>query len=202
MKQQSPIDIAAADGVFPGKITFSYLPSQLHLLNNGYTVQVNPRAGSYVTVGEKRYDLVQYHFHCPSEHFVKGLRFDLEAHLVHQGPAAGLAVEAVLFQQGEENTLLQAVWDYIPCQAGSEGKPEGVMVDPRSMIPSAGKYWAYTGSLTTPPYTEGVQWFVFQPPRRVSPAQIERFTSLFGQNARLVQPLHGRVVLEGVLRGP
>jgi carbonic anhydrase len=196
---QSPIDISRVAGSASLSVRFNYAPTPLHILNTGHTVQVNPQAGSYLEVEARRYDLKQFHFHTPSEHMVAGQQYDMEAHLVHESPGGELVVVGLLFQLDEENGLLHTLLECIPLESGRERQYQEVVIDPGTMIPSAGKFYTYGGSLTTPPYTEGVLWFLLQELQPVSQAQLDQFSSLFGPNARVVQPLHERVVLEGRL---
>lgn len=178
---------------------FHYTPTPLHMLNTEHTVQVNPQAGSYLEVEAQRYDLKQFHFHTPSEHLVAGQQYDMEAHLVHESPRGELVVVGLLYQLGAENHFLRTLWEHIPHEPGSECQYQEVVIDPGTMIPPTGKFYTYGGSLTTPPYTEGVLWFLHQELQPVSQAQLDRFASLFGHNARVVQPLHGRIVVESRL---
>jgi len=196
---QSPIEIRQVAGSASVSVVLNYVPTSLHMLNTGHTVQVNPQVESYLTIDNRRYDLKQFHFHAPSEHLVKGEQYDMEVHLVHEGSRGELAVVGVLYQRGDESDFIRSLWEHIPPEPGGEYLAKGATIRPSVMIPPAGKFYTYDGSLTTPPYTEGVLWFLFQESYPVSPAQIDKFSALFGQNARAVQPLHGRMVLEGRL---
>jgi carbonic anhydrase len=123
----------------------------------------------------------------------------MEAHLVHQNSADEIAVVGILYNCGEANALIKTVWEHIPRNPGGEQTPAGEVINPLDLIPPESLYYAYTGSLTTPPYTEGVKWILFHPPQPVSTSQLGQFTDLFGKNARPVQSLLGRKVLEGTL---
>ncbi|UCD36713.1 MAG: carbonic anhydrase family protein [Fidelibacterota bacterium] len=199
---QSPIDLTQVAGSSSLNVTFHYTPTPLQLINTGHTVQVNPQVENYMTIDNRRYELKQFHFHAPSEHLVNGEQCDLEAHLVHEGPDGELAVVGLFYRLGAENDLISVLWERIPSEPGSEQIYPEAVIDPRIMITPAGQFYTYDGSLTTPPYTEGVKWVLLQSPLTVSSNQLEVFIERFGENARPVQPLHGRVVLEGSLSAP
>lgn len=196
---QSPIHIEHTTGAADEIIKLHYEPAPLHIINTGHTVQVNLQPGSFMTIGKVRYDLQQFHFHVPSEHLVRNQTFAMEAHLVHQNSAGEIAVIGILFNCGPPNLLIKIVWEFLPPGSGEEHTQPDTVIVPVQLIPGESPYFSYTGSLTTPPYTEGVKWVLFQAPLTVSTSQLEQFTTLFGQNAQPVQPLLGREVLEGRL---
>jgi len=195
-KNQSPIDITNAVKADLSLIQFSYKPVQLKIINNGHTIQVNYAEGSFINVGGKPYQLVQFHFHHPSEEKIKGKNFDMVAHLVHKSAEGNLAVVAVLIKKGQANALIEALWANLPKEEGTEIVPANVMIDASGLLPAQQGYYTFTGSLTTPPCTEGVTWFVLKAPIELSSAQINRFAHFYKHNARPVQPLDGRVVSE------
>ncbi len=198
---QTPIDLPASAGADPApRLTFSYHPFPMSLLNNGHTVQVVAASGSWVATGTAptdRYELTQFHFHSPAEHTVAGKTFDLELHLVHKNAAGNLLVVGVLFQKGKENPLLAPIFTRAPTEAGKDPVAQGQeMVDPAALLPVSSAYLHYTGSLTVPPCTEGVAWYVMASPGEVSEAQIARYQALFhGATNRPVQPLGQRKVV-------
>lgn len=195
-KQQSPIDIrstAARKATLP-PLQFSYQPVPLRIVDNGHSVQINYAPGSFVTVGDKRYDLLQFHFHRPSEEALDGRRRDMVAHLVHKDAQGQLAVVAVLLEAGAASPLLETLWDRIPAAKGSEQLDEAVRVNAADLLPVDRGYFTFAGSLTTPPCSEGVTWFVLKKPGALSTQQIARFAVRYPMNARPVQSLHGRVI--------
>jgi carbonic anhydrase len=196
---QSPIHIEHTDGSTADVIQLHYEPFPLHIVNTGHTVQVNPEPGSFITIEKTQYHLHQFHFHVPSEHQIRNQIFAMEGHLVHQSAAGKFAVIGILYNCGHPNPLVKLLWEHLPRNNGNEQTIADVIVDPRALIPADGQYFSYTGSLTTPPNSEGVQWILFQQPHTVSTSQLEQFTNLFGKNARSVKPLLGRRVLEGQL---
>jgi carbonic anhydrase len=195
-KSQSPIDITAATPTAVGGIAFNYQTTPLHMVNNGHTIQVNANTNSSITVQGKEYKLVQFHFHSPSEHMISGKHYAMEVHLVHKNDAGQLAVVGVLMQPGKPHALLQTLVEQFPAEVNQEKVVPTVRLNPKDLLPSETQYYHYDGSLTTPPCSEGVAWFVMKTPIEVSAAQVEQFTAAMHHNARPVQPLHERVVLE------
>lgn len=194
-KNQSPIDITSAIKADLPPIQFAYNPVQLRIINNGHSIQVNYPEGSYITVGDKTYQLIQFHFHHPSEEKIKGKNFDMVAHLVHKNSEGNLAVVAVLIKKGHANTFIQNLWAHLPKEEAEE-VPANVTIDVSGLLPAQYGYYTYTGSLTTPPCSEGVTWFVLKTPIEFSSDQINQFAHFYKHNARPVQPLDGRVVSE------
>ncbi len=195
-KNQSPIDIRGTRKADLPPIQFAYQPAQLRIINNGHSIQVNYTEGSFITVGGKPYQLVQFHFHHPSEEKIKGKNFEMVAHLVHKSVEGNLAVVAVLIKKGQANAFIETLWSHLPKEEGVEEAPADVTIDASKLLPAQHGYYTYTGSLTTPPCTEGVTWFVLKTPIEVSSAQINQFAHFYKNNARPVQPLDGRVVSE------
>lgn len=195
-KRQSPIDIRDVIPADLPPLEPTYQAVQLAIVDNGHTVQVNtPGAGSLMVEGES-YDLMQFHFHRPSEEKINGKAFDMVAHLVHRSGSGKLAVIAVPIQ-GEkkaESKLLRTLWNNLPLEAGKPMLPEGISIDPSQLLPKNRAYYTYMGSLTTPPCTEGVRWFVFKQPLAASPEQIASFGKLYPNNARPAQASNGRTV--------
>ncbi len=199
-RNQSPVDILNPVGVKRlDPLEFAYAPAPLEILNNGHTIQVNYAPGSHVTAGGVRYQLLQFHFHSPSENQVKSRPFPLEMHLVHKDDAGKLAVVGVFFETGSGQPVLASVWEHMPEQKVEAPIQTGETVDANALLPPPGKraYYHFSGSLTTPPCSEGVNWFVLESPLQVSQQQVDRFLEVIGANARPVQSLNGRVVMAG-----
>ena len=195
-KLQSPIDIREAKSADLPAITFSYRPSPLKLIDNGHTVQVTYAPGSFITVGNQRYELQQFHFHHPSEERVAGKSYPMVAHLVHKNAAGQLAVVAVLLSKGTANSLVEKLWRYLPVAPGKEVAPKSETIDVTDLLPSSRGYYTFTGSLTTPPCSEGVTWFVLKSPTQISGGEVLTFARRYPHNARPVQPLDGRVITQ------
>ena len=192
-KRQSPIDIRPGIAVDLESIKFNYKPTQFRVFDNGHTIQVNVGAGSTIEVMGKRYELVQFHFHKPSEERVEGRAFPMVAHFVHKDLEDNLAVIAVLLDEGAENPVIQAVWNNIPLEKESEVLASGVL-EPARLLPENRAYWTYMGSLTTPPCSEGVLWMVMKQPVPISAEQVAIFGRLYKNNARPIQPANNRLI--------
>jgi carbonic anhydrase len=195
-KTQSPIDIkskSAKAGELPA-IAFDYRASPLRIIDNGHTVQVNYAPGSSITVDGARYDLVQFHFHKPSEEKVDGKSFDMVAHLVHKDAQGRLAVVAVPLMRGKENAAIATLWKNLPHEKEHEAANDAVSINAADLLPAQRGYYSFQGSLTTPPCSEGVQWFVLKQPTSISGQEIAAFGKLYPMNARPVQALNGREI--------
>jgi carbonic anhydrase len=193
--RQSPIDLANAAPADLPNIVFHYQPSNLRVVNNGHTVQVNYDPGSFIEVGGKRYDLQQFHFHAPSEHAVNGASLAAEMHLVHIAADGQPGVVAILLAHGEENPALKEVWNALPKAPGPEVAP-GTRVNAAAMLPQDPGTFRYIGSLTTPPCTEGVAWLVMTRPMPIGMTQVDAFRNIFEPNNRPLQRTAGRELVE------
>jgi carbonic anhydrase len=194
-KKQSPIDIKGAKkGNLPA-IGFNYGQTNAEVVNNGHTIQVNLSGGGDVKVASGDYKLLQFHFHTPSEEKVNGKAYPLVAHLVHKSDAGKLAVVAVLFKQGQKNAALEKVFAAMPAKENGKADLAGGM-NVTKLLPTKRSYWAFEGSLTTPPCSEEVQWHVLKEAVEMSKEQIAAFKKLYPMNARPVQALNGRVLQE------
>ena len=194
--RQSPIDIRNPQKADLPPIQFDYKPSPLHIVDNGHTVMINYGPGSFITVGGNRYALKQFHFHRPSEETINGKGYEMVVHLVHADHEGNVAVVAVLLQKGEDNLLVHELWTDLPKEKEREEDLEGVQIDVAGLLPVDRGYYTYSGSLTTPPCSENVTWFVLKRPVTVSAAEIQRFSKLYRHDTRPTQPLYGRIVLE------
>jgi carbonic anhydrase len=192
---QSPIDIRQTRPATSGApIALDYRDSVLSVVNNGHTIQVDYEPGSSITVGGTRYELLQFHFHRPAEERVQGRVYALDAHLVHRAADGTLAVVAVLFDEGARQPTIDTIWRQLPRTSGEQRTVSNVMINAGGLLPADRSYYAYMGSLTTPPCSEDVRWHVLKTPSSVSTMQLHLFP--FPMNARPVQPLNGRVVDE------
>ncbi len=195
-QEQSPIDIRRPHLDTALKpIEFHFLAGPVTLENNGHTVLIHVVPGSYIVAGGVRYDLLQFDFHHPSEAAVKGILSDMDVHFVLKSASGKLAVIAVRLNAAQDfpNATLETLWTHLPT---TDGATEEItdMVDPAGLLPTDRSYWTYMGSLTRPPCTEGVLWFVLQQELSISRASLNAFTSLFPMNARPLQDPHGRRV--------
>lgn len=198
-KEQSPIDIRDAKLAQLPELRFEYKTGPIKIINNGYTaVRVNyaPGNGNFLVVGDKRYELVQFHFHRPSEEQINGRAYDMVIHLMHKGSDGKVVAVAVLLREGSANATVRELWKYMPQTPGAEHEVPGVEINPTGLLPRETSYYRYEGSVTAPPCTEGVTWFVLKTPMIVSSAQISAFAKLYPHDVRPPQPLNGRVVIE------
>ena len=196
-KHQSPIDIEHAHAETLPPLDFAYQPIPLTVTDTGHTFQVNAPAGSGgFTVGGEHYDLVQFHFHRPSEEEIHGHRQAMVAHLVHKNAQGELAVVAVLIRQGDSNGFLKQVFDHFPAKGASEASVSGATLNLSEFLPSQRGYYTFDGSLTTPPCSEHVRWFVLKSAVSASAAQVQQFAARYPRDARPVQPLNDRTVAE------
>jgi carbonic anhydrase len=191
-KVQSPIDIRGAKSADLPAIKFDYKPSPLKVIDNGHTIQVNYAPGSSIEVGGARYELLQFHFHKPSEEKINGKAHDMVAHLVHKGADGKLAVVAVLLDKGGANPAIDAIWKNLPKEKEKEAAVATVTVDAAALLPADKGYYTFQGSLTTPPCSEEVRWLVLKTPTKIAASEIAAFGKLYPMNARPTQPLNGR----------
>jgi len=196
-KEQSPIDIRGAKlNKTLQPIEFHYLAASVELENTGNTVVVHVKPGSYIVAGGVRYELQDLDFHHPGEEAVNGKLTDMDVHLNHKSADGKLAILAVRLSesQGDPNAILASLWQHLPKEAGTRDKDPD-MVNPGGLLPGDRGYWTYTGSLTTPPCTEGVLWFVFEQPVSISRAQLRAFEALgYRINSRPLQDRNGRKI--------
>ncbi|MCB1885962.1 MAG: carbonic anhydrase family protein [Rhodocyclaceae bacterium] len=191
--RQSPIDISDGIRVDLAPIEFSYLPSYFRIVDNGHTVQVNLGTGSTIRVMGRTYDLIQFHFHRPSEFRIGGRGYDMEVHLVHQDLDGRLAVVSVMLERGTAHPIVQTLWNNLPLERQASYAPE-IAIDPNDLLPVDRRYATFMGSLTTPPCTEGVMWMVMRQPVQVSVDQIAIFSRLHPMNARPLQDMADRLI--------
>ncbi|HDX8594942.1 TPA: carbonic anhydrase [Aeromonas dhakensis] len=195
-RNQSPVNLSGLVKAELAPLQFHYLAGGHSVTNNGHTVQVDYAPGSSLELDGMHFELKQFHFHAPSENLIEGKSYPLEGHLVHANDQGELAVVAVMFELGKANGALSQVWQSLPAKAGEQRQlKEPVSAEP--LLPAKRDYYRFSGSLTTPPCSEGVRWLVMKEPVQVSQAQIDAFKAvMLHPNNRPVQPLHGRLVLQ------
>lgn len=192
--QQSPIDIARAVNADVPNIAVGWSNGGGRMVNNGHTIQINMPKGSTLRRGDRVYELLQFHFHAPSEHHVAGKALPMEVHFVHKDTGSdALGVLGVFLTPGGTNASFAELAAAFPAEHGGEAAVGDV--DPNGLLPASVGYWLYEGSLTTPPCTENVDWMVAREPVEVDDADIKRFTALYPMNARPIRPLNRRFVL-------
>lgn len=213
-KSQSPINISKNDIEVANTLVLHYQPAPLiiedngdtelmignqrTIFNDGHTMQVNfhnDENKETITYQGNEYRLVQFHFHSPSENQLNGDSAPLEIHFVHQGKKGRVVMIGVLVKGGNANPELQSIIEHLPAADGKEHKVAGVKINLSELFPLDNDYYSFSGSLTTPPCTEGLQWIVMAGTINASPAQIAIIRKAAGgSNARAVQPLNNRVI--------
>ena len=196
-RSQSPINIESSADSDLGSLELNYKDTPLKIVNNNRTIRVDYQPGSNLTLDNRQYELLQFHFHQPSEHLISGQAADMEAHFVHKNrETEDLAVLAVLMSEGKVNRALDRVWDKIPHGDRIE-EVSDLIINASNLLPeNIDRYYCYQGSLTTPPCSEIVTWLVLKQPVEISKLQIDRFLEIIGNNARPVQPLNNRILSE------
>ncbi len=198
-ERQSPINIIDTNvqtdqSLKPIDIHYSNNVMIHDLMNNGHTIQYNFDMGDYILLNEEKFELLQFHFHEAAEHTINGIRYPLEMHLVHANKDREYAVLAVFAQEGESNEAFEFLERYLPVQMG-EAKPVGKSFDLNLNLPKNKAYYTYKGSLTTPPCTQTVNWFIFKNPIIISVDQITQIRELMPlNNYRNEQAINGRVI--------
>jgi len=190
--EQSPVNIPAGMPTHAANIEFHYQPMSLDIVNNGHTVQVNGDGESFFEAEGKKYSLLQFHFHALSEHTYEGEHFDMEVHFVHQSEDGEYAVVGIFLDTGDASTAYGPVFSHMPPHAGEIHRVDGVELNTIDLMTNDGAYYRYEGSFTTPPYTEGVKWFMMSTPVELSADQISKFTELYSHNYRSVQAINER----------
>ncbi len=193
--QQSPLDISGAIEAELPQIAIAWNAGDGTIVNNGHTIQVNMAGGSTLSRGGRTYELVQFHFHAPSEHTIGGKSFPMEVHFVHRHADGGLGVLGVFIVPGAVNETFAGLCATFPAEAGKEA---AVGLDPRALLPGKLGYYAYEGSLTTPPCSEIVDWMVAKEPIEVAAADLEKFTALYAMNARPTLAPNRRFILSSL----
>lgn len=194
--RQSPINITMTQLNYnQEKLIFHYETSELHELNNGHTIQVSHVSGCRVDLNERAYKLRQFHFHAPSEHHINGEGFPMEMHLVHQDSQGRVLVLAVMLEADRDRPVLTKLWNWLPDQIGKE---VSIPLEFRlsDILPPNTHHYSYSGSLTTPPCTEGVQWIVLKDPIHIARQDVDRFVEIIGENARPIQRIGDREIAE------
>ncbi|PWI34971.1 carbonic anhydrase [Vibrio albus] len=192
-KNQSPIDVTNAVKANLEALSVSYNGDVVALTNNGHSLQANVTGKNELTIDGVVFELKQFHFHTPSENLIQGKQYPLEAHFVHADKQGNLAVVSVMYEMKEENKELAQLSSVLPEEGDTEQLAKSFPV--ADMLPSTGSYYRFNGSLTTPPCTEGVRWFVLEETQSLSSAQEQKLNKVMGNNNRPVQALNARKVI-------
>jgi carbonic anhydrase len=194
-QHQSPIDLRDFTNGDLKPIRFKYGAGGHMVLNDGRSIQVNYTLGSEIIVDGYRYELKQYSFHSPGEHYINGRAYPLEVQFFHVDGKGRVVAVSVMFELGKENKALDEIWDVVPRHSGDRFLFHSTVLA-SDLLPRDKSYYRYEGSLNTPPCTEGVTWLVMKQPLEVSEAQLEKFRKIIPDpNNRPLQTLNGRKVL-------
>lgn len=203
-KHQSPIDLAAVsiNASKPlNKLAVLYGTDTPVFFNSGHGVQVNTSENytGALMIGEESFPLIQFHFHEPSEHVVGGKNFPAELHYVHINEDGRIIVLAVAVDVGEENAIFETILNNTPHEEGGQNSSSSIQINPAQLLPDLDAanldYYTIAGSLTTPPCSEGVQWYLLPKVITISAAQLEQLKGFYTNNARSPQGLNGRSLL-------
>lgn len=199
-KVQSPINFDTSRTIKAqlSDVITSYQPFKMKIVDNGHTLQVNTPNNLKIQLNGTEFTLKQFHFHRHSEHHINGNASEMELHLVHVDEVTGnITVLGILLEKGAENALIEQVLNNVPVNKKEE-VVTAVELNLRDILPGGLDYYTYTGSLTTPPCSQGLQWIVFKEKMTVSDEQIKAFEGFYHDNARPIQPVNNRPVLEKI----
>ena len=191
---QSPIDIPANTNKSNLNVTFDYTPSSIGLFNDGKTVYVNYFGKAKILLKGRKYKLVRLLMRTPSEHHIDGREYPMEIQFYHRSADQGVAMVSVFVQPGEKNPLLEQIWNVMPEHLNRENVVREKTFDGNKLLPEDRTFYFYSGSLTTPPCTENVQWIIFSNPIQASPEQLEIFSAILNNNTRPLQERNNRPI--------
>ncbi len=193
---QSPINIQNVLGHDNKELINHYFDTSIQIINNTHTILLPYELGSYIEWGNETFELIQFHFHHPSEHRIRGKSYPMEIHFVHKAPDHEYVIVAVLVKLGKHNPHLKNIWDNIPVGINEKKVYKNQKISANDFIPDSKSYFHYTGSLTTPPCTENVTWLVMEDPIEISKNQLKIFQEHIQHNARPIQKLHHRIIVK------
>ncbi len=202
-EKQTPVEIGNVRKTPVNGVTFNWQPFRADFYNTGYAIQAQPVApdaySGTTKVGRDSYRLVQAHLHSPSEHTLNGKRYDAEMHFVNDRGDGGLTVVGLMIELGRPNEQVQLMLDNTVNTPGSPThNPTRIVFEPKKLLPrgtGSGKFFTYSGSLTTPPCTEGVNWYVYEKPITISSGQLSALKAFYDGNYRYLQQLNGRQLM-------
>ena len=185
-QSQSPIDIPSAWPTL-NDVSLEYKLTPLSIVDNGKTIQFNVGKNNYARIGGKPYELLQFHIHTPSEHWIDGRSSPLEIHFVHKDERDRLAVVGVMIETGAEHKAFKEMWNFVPQSRDKPASARDKVFNIASLVPAKTKVYRYRGSLTTPPCSENVLWSVASEKMTMSKEQIDAFRLRYKNNARPIQ---------------
>ncbi len=194
-KRQSPVNIITSEIIsFAGidKPDINYKRTKVKIVNNTHSIQFDVDTGNHITIDNKKYPLVQFHFHSLSEHTINGKHYPLEIHFVHIRSEFDIVVFAIMIEEGKDSPFFKKFFERFPREKGIYTSND--ILNLPELLPENKSFYYYNGSLTTPPCSEVVKWYVFKNTIEASKEQIEEFSLLLNNNYRKVLPLNGRKI--------
>ena len=187
----SPVNIVTESALAPdrdesGALLISSKRAPGKVTDTGHAIQVNTDVAEALIRG-RHFRLTQFHFHSPSEHTIDGRSYPLEGHFVFRAQDGRLVVVGVMYEEGKANEGIEPVLRQL-----RDAKTDQADVDVASLLPDNKSYYHYLGSLTTPPLTENVEWYVLSNPMQLSKAEIAELHDRYPRNNRQVQPMYDR----------
>ena len=195
---QSPINIASTQKQKLPALEFNYLSSPLFIANDGHTLRVRLNNRSWLKLGKQSYNLSQVHFHTPAGDQIAGETFPMGAHFLHKSSSGQLLALVVLFRLGDSNKTFETLLSNIPKQIGPNQVIQNTSINVNTLLPVSKAYYRFMGSLTATPCTEGVEWIILKEPIAISAEQLLIYKKSFSDNARAVQPVNQRPILESM----
>lgn len=194
-RSQSPIDISPKDAIkVENTLKKSYLNDSKYIVNNGHSIEVDYEDGGKISLHNQEFRLKQFHFHTPSETHINHKKYPMEIHFVHESKDEKLLVLAVLVEEGGANRAFEQILNHVPIHKNE--KLSLIDFDPQALMPQESGYYKFSGSLTTPPCSEGVTWIVLKKRITASQDQIQKIHAIMHDNARPIQPLNHRKIEE------
>jgi carbonic anhydrase len=198
---QTPINIESTNtikSVLP-ELGLNYSSFPINIIDNGHTIQINNKGTSTLKYNKQEYALAQFHFHAHSEHTIDGKSTPMEIHFVHKSSTDGsLLVIGVLVEGGGvANSSIASYIESFPTVTEKESSFSKT-INPLDLLPASKKYFNYTGSLTTPPCSQGLNWIVLKEKLKISDEQISKFEAKYNRNFRPVLPVGSRTIFESI----
>ncbi|MEN2751176.1 carbonic anhydrase family protein [Psychrobacter sp. FBL11] len=195
-QQQSPIDIKEVTASSTAAPSIDYRQStNVRIHDNGHTIVYTPTTeDNAIVLNDERYVLKQFHYHTPSEHQFGGQNYPGEIHFVHANSEGNLAVVGIMLQIGQTNDVLRVLLNGTELTTQNDEEYTANGIDLSALAPVMPTFYHYSGSLTTPPCSEEVQWYVSQKPLTLANDQFAIMSDLYEGNNRPIQPQGSRKV--------
>lgn len=191
-KMQSPINLEIKESVYEHKAEFDYKLSKLNERNDGKTIRFAYDSGSFLKIDDKQYELIEFHFHSPSEHTINNYQFPIEFQFEHKDKDDNLVIVGAMVKEGDENKNFEKIIKNLLYQKDAALVKKDIEIDLFSILPNPNRFFYYEGSMTTPPCKEGVKWIFLQGAIELSKEQIEAFQKAYINNNRPIQPINDR----------